>query len=213
MKLEHSFHVDADVDLAWDVLNDVRRVALCMPGASVDTVDGDLVTGSCKIKLGPISLTYRGQATFIERDSVAHRIVLDGQGRDGSNGRATVAVVATLQPEGTRTRVDLETDLKLTGRAAQFGRGVLNDVGDRIIGQFAAALADELAPAEPEARSIEPAVGPGRPTSAVNEPLDLGSVAGKVLVRHPLVIRTAVVFILLVALRLRRSSRRRPPRR
>ena len=145
MKLEHSFHVHEDIDAAWDVLNDVRRVAHCMPGAAVDTVDGNDITGRCKVKLGPITLTYRGQATFVERDAIAHRLVLAGQGQDGANGRASVTVVAILSTDGAKTRVDLETDLKLTGKPAQFGRGVMADVGDRLIGQFADALAQQLA--------------------------------------------------------------------
>lgn len=144
MKLEHAFHVDEDIDAAWEVLNDVRRDALCMPGAVVDTVDGDDITGRCKVKLGPISLTYRGEATFVERDVVAHRIVLEGHGQDGANGRASLALVATLNADGPRTRVDLETDLKLTGEPAQFGRGVIADLSDRIAGVVATLLTQNL---------------------------------------------------------------------
>ena len=208
MKLEHSFHVDEDIDSAWDVLQDVRRMALCMPGAAVDTVDGDDITGTCKVKLGPIALTYRGEAKFVERDATAHRMVLDGQGRDGANGRASVTVVATLSADGAQTRVDLETDLKLTGKPAQFGRGVMADVGDRIIGQFAAALAEELAADKRSPHGIER--GTGDPADATaDEALDLLSVAGQVAARRTALVAMPLVSVLLLAIGIRRAWRER----
>jgi len=212
VKLEHSFHVDEDVDSAWDVLQDVRRMALCMPGAAVDTVDGDDITGTCKVKLGPIALTYRGQATFVERDAAARRMVLEGQGRDGSNGRASVTVVATLSAEGAKTRVDLETDLKLTGKPAQFGRGVMADVGDRIIGQFATALAQQLAADKLSGGGIEPGV-PLDAADAANggadDALDLLSVAGQVAARRTAMVTMPLLCVLLLAIGIRRASRSR----
>ena len=215
MKLEHSFHVHEDIDAAWDVLNDVRRVAHCMPGAAVDTVDGNDITGRCKVKLGPITLTYRGQATFVERDATAHRLVLAGQGQDGANGRASVTVVAILSADGAKTRVDLETDLKLTGKPAQFGRGVMADVGDRLIGQFADALAQQLAAdklAAPD--DIEPASGYGEADFGPAEPLDLLSAASHVVARRSgMVAIPLVVVLLLLATGLRRASRRSSRRR
>ena len=210
MKLEHSFHVDEDVDAAWDVLNDVRRTALCMPGAAVDTVDGDDITGRCKVKLGPITLTYRGQATFIERDAAAHRIVLEGQGQDGSNGRASITVVANLSADGARTRVDLETDLKLTGKPAQFGRGVMADVGDRLIGQFADALAQQLAAEQPTSGDLEPS---SEADFASAQPLDLLAVASGAVARRSAVVATSLVCALLLVVGTRRASRRRSRRR
>jgi uncharacterized protein len=215
VKLEHSFHVDEDVDAAWDVLNDVRRTALCMPGAAVDTVDGDDITGRCKVKLGPITLTYRGQATFIERDAAAHRIVLEGQGQDGANGRASITVVANLSADGTRTRVDLETDLKLTGKPAQFGRGVMADVGDRLIGQFADALAQQLAAVQtvPGDQTVSGDAGLRPAAVAAAEPLDLLAVAGPAVARRSAVVATSLVCVVLLAVGTWRASRRRTPRR
>lgn len=213
MKLEHSFHVDEDVDSAWDVLQDVRRMALCMPGAAVDTVDGDDITGSCKVKLGPIALTYRGQATFVERDAVARRLVLEGQGRDGSNGRASVTVVASLTADGAQTRVDLETDLKLTGKPAQFGRGVMADVGDRIIGQFAAALGQQLAADRLAPPGIEREDPVDAAAAGTDEALDLLSVAGQVAARRTALVAMPLVCVLLLAIGLRRTSRHRSGRR
>lgn len=214
MKLEHSFHVHEDIDTAWDVLNDVRRVAHCMPGAAVDSVDGNDITGRCKIKLGPIALTYRGQATFVERDAAAHRIVFQGHGQDGTNGRASVTVVANLSADGAKTRVDLETDLKLTGKPAQFGRGVMADVGDRLIGQFADALAQQLAADNPALDGVEPGFGNREAEFESAEPLDLLSVARQSIARRArLVAIPLVVALLLIATGLGRASRRRARRR
>jgi len=215
MKLEHSFHVDEDIDVAWDILNDVRRVAHCMPGAAVDTVDGNDITGRCKVKLGPIALTYRGQATFVERDAEAHRIVLEGLGQDGANGRASVTVVANLSPDGAKTRVDLQTDLKLTGKPAQFGRGVLADVGDRLIGQFADSLAQQLAADRLKtANGTEAAFENAESDYAPTEALDLLAAARPAIVRRSamVAIPLAVGLLLLVTASRRisqRSSRRR----
>lgn len=215
MKLEHSFLVDEDVDAAWGVLNDVQRIAHCMPGAAIDTVDGDDITGRCKVKLGPIALTYRGQATFLERDAATRRIVLQGQGQDGANGRASVTVIANLSADGAKTRVDLETDLKLTGKPAQFGRGVMADVGDRLIGQFADALAQQLAAdklAAPE--GTEATSGYGEADFGPVEPLDLLSVASHAVVRRTgLMAIPLVVILLVVAIGLRRASSRNSRRR
>ena len=213
MKLEHSFHVNEDIDVAWDVLNDVRKVALCMPGAAVDTVDGDDVTGSCKVKLGPIALTYRGQATFVERDAAAHRMVLKGQGQDGTNGRAALTVVADLSADGAQTRVDLVTDLKLTGKPAQFGRGVMADVGDRLIGQFAEALAQQLAADKLAAQDVVPMHAHSGAEAASSEPLDLLSVAGQAVARRTAMVAMPLVGVLLLAIGIRRTSRRRSQRR
>jgi carbon monoxide dehydrogenase subunit G len=213
VKLQHSFHVDEDVDAAWDVLQDVRRMALCMPGAAVDTVDGDDITGTCKVRLGPIALTYRGQATFVERDAAARRMVLEGQGKDGANGRASVTVVASLSADGAQTRVDLETDLKLTGKPAQFGRGVMADVGDRIIGQFADALAQQLAADKLSPHGTEPGIPGGTSDAGTDEALDLLSVAGQAAARRSAMAAMPLVCVLLLVIGIRRASRQRSRRR
>jgi carbon monoxide dehydrogenase subunit G len=208
VKLEHSFRVAEDVDTAWDVLNDVRKVALCMPGAAVDTVDGNDITGTCKIKLGPIALTYRGQATFVERDATAHRMVLEGNGQDGANGRAAVTVVASLSADGDQTRVDLQTDLKLTGKPAQFGRGVMADVGDRLIGQFADALALQVTQDRLVQSGVEPASAHSEADSGSAEPLDLLSVTSHAVVRRAAVAAIPLACVLLLAIGLRRFQHR-----
>src|SRR6195952_4344081 len=146
MQLEHSFTVPVGVEDAWTVLLDIERVAPCMPGAAIDSVDGDDFTGTVKVKLGPIGLTYKGKASFVEKDVDAHRVVIDARGRDArGNGTANAKVVATLDAEGSSTAVHVVTDLDIPGKPAQFGRGVMVDVGNKLIGQFADCLAGKLA--------------------------------------------------------------------
>jgi carbon monoxide dehydrogenase subunit G len=145
MQLENSFTVPVPIDEAWRVLLDIERIAPCMPGAALDTVDGDDFTGRVKVKLGPINLTYQGKASFIEKDEAAHKAVIDARGKDQrGNGTAAAVVTAKLAAEGSVTRVDVLTDLNITGRPAQFGRGVMTDVGNKLLGQFADKLAAQL---------------------------------------------------------------------
>ena len=145
MQLENSFTVPVPIDEAWRVLLDIERIAPCMPGAALDSVDGDDFTGRVKVKLGPINLTYQGKASFIEKDEAAHKAVIDARGKDQrGNGTAAAVVTAKLKAEGSITRVDVLTDLNITGRPAQFGRGVMTDVGNKLLGQFADKLAAQL---------------------------------------------------------------------
>src|SRR3984957_10269164 len=171
MQLEHSFTVPVGIDDAWKGLLDIEQVAPCMPGAALETVEGDDFTGSVKVKLGPIALTYKGKASFIEKDEAAHRAVFDGQGRDSrGNGTASAKVSAALSSEGaTTTRVDVITDLNVTGKPAQFGRGVMVDVGNKLIGQFADCLAGKLAGNPPV----------GAPTTANTPGTDSPSTSGE----------------------------------
>jgi len=163
VQLEHTFVVPAGVEQAWQVLLDIERIAPCLPGASLDTVDGDQFTGTVKVRLGPIGLTYKGKAAFVEKDEQARRVVIDAQGRDSrGNGTASAKVTATLAPDGEEaTEVSVLTDLNITGKPAQFGRGVLVDVGNKLLGQFAECLAGKLTgtdaavPAEDEAAPVD----------------------------------------------------------
>jgi carbon monoxide dehydrogenase subunit G len=133
------------IDDAWRVLLDIERIAPCMPGAVLDSVTGDEFTGRVKVKLGPINLTYQGRASFVEKDEAAHRAVIDAKGKDQrGNGTAAATITATLADQGSTTRVDVLTDLNITGRPAQFGRGVMTDVGNKLLGQFADKLAAQL---------------------------------------------------------------------
>ena len=146
MELEHRFEVPVGVETAWTSLLDMEQVGPCFPGAILDHVDGDEFSGSVKIKLGPIRMTYKGSARIVEKDPVAHRAKIEATGNaGGSTSTAAMMVTATataLAPN--RTAVDLVTTLSLTGRPAQFGRGVMVDVGNKLIGQFADCVSNKL---------------------------------------------------------------------
>src|SRR6202789_150299 len=162
MELEHSFTVPVPEDQAWDVLLDVERVAPCMPGATLDSVDGDEIKGKIKVKLGPVSMTYAGTARFTERDRDAGVVTLEASGKETRGaGTAAATVRSELHGEGGQTEVTVHTSLNVTGRPAQFGRGVMADVSSKLIGIFAANLADMLATgngAAPEPAVSEPAL-------------------------------------------------------
>ena len=199
MELTHSFTVPVGIDNAWDVLTDIERIAPCMPGAVLDEVDRDRFTGTVKVKLGPIALTYKGTASWVQRDETAHRAVLDAQGRDArGNGTAAATITAGLVPDGTSTRVDVVTELKITGKPAQFGRGVLADVGEKLIGQFADCLADKLSAGQSQDAVGEP--GPVGAAEAVNV---LGTAGPAVAKRAVPMLAVAVLVGLLLARRRR----------
>lgn len=141
-KLINEFVVNRPIDEAWAVLTDVERIAPCMPGAQLEEIEGEVYRGVVKIKLGAISTAFRGQARFVERDDINHRAVLHGEGRDTTGkGNADALVTATLhEVTPGSTRVNIETDLRITGKVAQFGRGVMADVSAKLMGQFAANL-------------------------------------------------------------------------
>src|SRR5579862_1444605 len=144
MELDNSFTVPVPPEQAWDVLLDVKRIAPCMPGATVDEVEGDVINGHIKVKVGPVSLTYRGTATFTERDADARVVVLEASGKETRGaGTASATVRASLEPDasGKNTLVTMHTTMNVTGRPAQFGRGVMVEVGGKLVDQFAANLA------------------------------------------------------------------------
>lgn len=162
MEMQHHFTVPAPVDVAWSALIDVERVAPCMPGATLTKAEGDEFAGSVKVKLGPISLLYKGTGTFTEVDESARRVVIDASGKDSrGNGTAAATVTAVLTDQGDSTSVTVDTDLKVTGKPAQFGRGLITEVGGKILGQFADCLANQLAGTA--------AAGPGTPQAAAPE--------------------------------------------
>jgi len=149
MQLENTFTVPVDIDTVYDALNDPEKVTPCFPGAALTSQDGDDFTGTVKVKLGPISMTYKGKGTFVERDKASHKVVVDAQGRDSrGNGTASAKATLTMVDAGSgQTKVTVLTEMQVTGKPAQFGRGVMADVGDKILGQFASCLADEFADA------------------------------------------------------------------
>lgn len=141
MELVNEFRVPVSVTKAWTVLTDVERVAPCIPGAQLLSVDGDDFTGAVKVKVGPITVSYRGEATFQEKDEAAQRVVIKANGKETrGSGNAAALVSAQLKDEGDATSVVITTDLTISGKAAQFGRGVLADVAGNLIAEFARRL-------------------------------------------------------------------------
>lgn len=147
MELEHRFEVPVGINKAWPALLNMELVAPCFPGASLETINGDEFTGSVKVKLGPIQLNYKGKAKIVEKDEQNHRAVIEANGNAArSASTATMLVTATATAVApNKTAVDLVTTLAITGRPAQFGRGVMVEVGNKLIGQFADNISKELA--------------------------------------------------------------------
>ena len=168
MQLEHQLSVPAPIDVVWPALLDPERVAPCVPGATLSGVEGETFSGTVKVKVGPITLLYKGTGTFTETDEKARRAVLKASAKDTrGNGTVSATVTLTLTPEGERTSGVVATDLSITGKPAQFGRGMIADVGGKIIEQFSACLSEKLAVAP--AVTAAPAAEPVQEA----EPLDL----------------------------------------
>ena len=145
MDLEHSFIIPVPPEQAWQALLDVEQVAPCMPGATVDAFDGEVISGKIKVKVGPVQMTYAGTARFTEKDEATKTVVLEASGKETrGSGTASATVRSSLQDEGGQTRVLVRTSMTITGRPAQFGRGVIAEVGGRVIGKFATNLAAQL---------------------------------------------------------------------
>ncbi|MEO7422215.1 MAG: SRPBCC family protein [Ornithinibacter sp.] len=154
MELTHDFTVPANVDTTWATFMDLESVGNCFPGATVTEVNDDGFSGTVKVKLGPIALQYSGSGTFVERDDATHRAVIEAKGKDKrGNGTAGATVTIQLAPSGDGTRVDVATDLSITGKPAQFGRGVMQDVSDKLLGQFVTCIESRFAEPVPE---VEP---------------------------------------------------------
>jgi len=159
MEISNSFTVDAPIDEAWELLTDIPEIAPCLPGAKLtDQTDG-VYTGGVKIKVGPVTAEYKGSAEFVEKDPVARKAVINGKGRDTRGaGNAQALITAQMTPVGNKTQVDIVTDLKVSGKVAQFGRGVMQDISTKLLGQFAECL---------EAKIAEPATVDGIAAASV----------------------------------------------
>lgn len=156
MELQHSFTVPTSVDDAWALFMDLERVGNCFPGATVTEATDSAFSGTVKVKLGPITLLYAGSGSFVERDEVAYRAVLQAKGKDkNGSGTAGATVTIALSPDGEGTRADVTTDMTITGKPAQFGRGVMQDVSDKLLGQFSACIEQQLTAPTPEAVAAE----------------------------------------------------------
>jgi carbon monoxide dehydrogenase subunit G len=170
MDLSHQFTVPIGVEETWAHFNDIASVAECFPGAQVTEADESSFSGSVKVKLGPIALQYNGSGTFVEKDEAAHRFVVDAKGKDKrGNGTAGANVVVQMTDVGGSTDVSVTTDLAITGKPAQFGRGVMQDVSDKLLGQFVACLEQRLTAPEPEPAAEPVAAEPAAPLAGAEE--------------------------------------------
>ncbi|MBK9475096.1 MAG: SRPBCC family protein [Tetrasphaera sp.] len=175
MELTHDFTVPADVPTTWATFMDLERVGGCFPGAQVTSVTEDGFTGTVKVKLGPIALQYAGSGQFLERDVERNRAVIEAKGKDRrGNGTAGATVRIQLAPSDSGTRVDVVTELSITGKPAQFGRGVMQEVSDKLLQQFVACVESQLTAATPSA-VVAAAPEEAAPTGAA--PQDAGAEA------------------------------------
>ena len=231
-KLLNEFVVHRPIDQTWAVLTDVERIAPCMPGAQLQEIEGDIYRGVVKVKLGPIATAFKGQAHFVERDDANHKAVLKGQGRDtGGKGNADALITAQLEPQGDgATKCVVTTELHITGKVAQFGRGIMGAVSEKLMGQFAhnlntmlegegteaaaaPAAAEEAAPAEapadaPAADAAEAAATEAPKVRTIDgpaaEPIELSDVAGTAVLKRALPFLGGLVLLLLILRRLRK---------
>lgn len=222
MELKNEFRVDIPTEQAWNTLTDVEFIAPCMPGAQLTEIDGDEFKGGVKVKVGPITAQYKGTAKFVELDEANRRIVLEATGRDSRGaGNAAAEVIAEMTPDGDGTVVAITTDLKVTGKVAQFGRGVMADVTEKLIGQFVDSLSEKLsevgAPGDDgtdasEAASSEDSAeaaaedGPRQVDMDEPEPVDLLETAGRPMLKRLL---APLAVVVLFFLNRRRRRRRR----
>jgi carbon monoxide dehydrogenase subunit G len=220
VELRHRFTVPAGAAETWATFDDVEQVAGCFPGATVTDVDGDEFKGSCKVKLGPIALVYNGSGRFVEKDQAGGRMVLEAKGKDKrGNGTASATVTASFAEAAGTTEVEVVTDLSITGKPAQFGRGVIQDVSDKLLGQFVDCLESRLSepPTEPiPATPGEPVAAPPAAAAPGEEPgqaprqvdvLDLGATALPIVLKAYWKQLAAIAALLLVLRRLLRRRR------
>lgn len=230
MKLENEFTVDVPVDDAWNVMLDLERITPCLPGAQLTEQTGDEYKGKMKVRLGPVAQEYEGTIKIEEADEEAHRAVLKADGKDArGQGTASATITSSLQEEngGDSTRVHVETDMQITGRAAQFGRGVQQDVAEKLLSQFADCLEQEIMGGGAEEEPEETAASEAEPSADGEaeeeeqprsrtiqqdqdvEPLDLGAASQEAVLNRvkqaaPLAIGVGALIIVILLLRRRR---------
>ena len=212
MDLNHEFIVNVPVNDAWTILTDLERIAPCLPGAQLTEIEGDIYRGQVKIKVGPIVAQFKGQASFVTRDDLAHTASLKGEGRD-TTGKGNASAIITAQLTSvtpTSTKCTVVTNLTISGKVAQFGRGALADVSDKLLAQFsenlnqlitsapatatttATAVASAAADASPEIRKIE---------SAEVAPLDLLGTAGAPILKRAIPVVVALIAVVIAAIK------------
>ncbi len=210
MDLNHEFIVNVPVNDAWIILTDLERIAPCLPGAQLTEVEGDTYRGQVKVKVGPIVAQFKGQASFVTRDDLAHRAMLKGEGRD-TTGKGTASAIITAQLTSvtpTSTKCTVVTELTISGKVAQFGRGALADVSDKLLKQFSenlnqliasapaatttTAATAEIAAASPEIRKID---------SDEVAPLDLLGTAGAPILKRAIPVIVALIVVVIAAIK------------
>ncbi len=212
MDLNHEFIVNVPVNDAWTILTDLERIAPCLPGAQLTEIEGDIYRGQVKIKVGPIVAQFKGQASFVTRDDLAHRAMPKGEGRD-TTGKGNASAIITAQLTSvtpTSTKCTVVTNLTISGKVAQFGRGALADVSDKLLAQFsenlnqlitsapatatttATAVASAAPDASPEIRKIE---------SAEVAPLDLLGTAGAPILKRAIPVVVALIAVVIAAIK------------
>ena len=217
MELNHHFTVNVPVAEAWKILTNVELIAPCLPGAQLQEVEGDTYRGVVKVKVGPIQAQFKGQASFLERNDVDHKAVLKGEGRDtGGKGNASALITAQLTSiSATSTKVEVNTDLAITGKVAQFGRGAMADISDKLLAQFSENL-NTLISEIPSDTAAEPAVAEVAEVAAPSAsaepvvrkivapeaaPINLLDAAGSTMLKRalPVVAGIAVLVVILIA--------------
>lgn len=214
MELNHHFTVNVPVAEAWKILTNVELIAPCLPGAQLQEVEGDTYRGVVKVKVGPIQAQFKGQASFLERNDVDHKAVLKGEGRDtGGKGNASALITAQLTSiSPTSTKVEVNTDLAVTGKVAQFGRGAMADISDKLLAQFSQNLNTLISEIPSETLSAPAAAEVVEPTTSAEPvvrkidspeavPLNLLDAAGSTMLKRalPVIAGIAVLVIVLIA--------------
>jgi uncharacterized protein len=226
MELTNEFRVDRPVDETWNVLTDVERIAPALPGAQLQEIEGDEYRGIVKVKVGPITAQYKGKATFVEKDDTNHKAVLKAEGRDTKGqGNASALITATLDADGAGTKVKVHTDLTVTGKVAQFGRGIMADVSTKLLNQFVEQLETTILAgdaAKPEGATAMAAAAPetAAPPKAADavpeirrldhpeaDPVDLMDAAGASVAKRVVPLAIGGLLLLLFVRGLRRRHR------
>jgi carbon monoxide dehydrogenase subunit G len=237
MKIDNSFTVSVPVERAWEVLTDLEGVSLCLPGARVTGVEGEVYKGEVRVKVGPVVSEYAGTAQFIEKDDALHRAVINAKGRDSRGaGNASALITMQLRADGDHTAATVDTDMKISGKIAQLGGGMIKDVSEKLLGQFVECLEAKFATAEPSGAPVTPptpespsaiptvetpaatptskspvATAPPPPTRQQPEsapPLDLMALAGGTVAKRflPVLLAVVVVVAIVVYLIVRRPT-------
>ena len=214
MKIANQFTVSAPIEQAWDVLCDLEQVIPLMPGAQLTGHEGDDYLGKVKVKVGPVTSEFSGKVRFVEQDRGQHRAVIDAKGKESrGTGNAAATVTAELREDGGRTSITVDTDLKIVGKLAQFGSGMLQQVSEKLLGQFVesleAKLAAKNAATAPSPNGAESPAGPATsaaPPAPEPEPIDLLELAGGDQLKKYAPVAAAVLAVLVLIWVLRRRS-------